>query len=137
LLLIGILAGGELSETPATTSKVGNLRCDQTRTPADQGWSAADRCAITGRKTFGKALATILASDELANGVCIHVDSSHSSYLHPFLAGIDRLDREGWTMTAFGTPRGLVHLNKPRLHRRAILNFPYTELGDLIRGKQQ
>ena len=136
LLLIGILAGGELSETAATTSKVANLRCNQTRKPEEEGWKAADRCAITGKKTFGKALAAVLASDELAEGVCIHVDFSHSSYLHPFLAGIDRRNKDGWTMTSFGSP-GLVHLNKPRLHRRAILNFPYTEIGHLIRGAKK
>jgi DNA-binding IscR family transcriptional regulator len=57
LLLIALLATGSLTETEEQTARIMNLK------------SATKRCPLTGKKTFSTALASVLASEELAKRV--------------------------------------------------------------------
>jgi hypothetical protein len=54
MLLISILATGNLSETEERSKAIADLK------------SEPNRCPITGKKTFGSALTAVLASEELS-----------------------------------------------------------------------
>jgi len=128
LLFISLLATDSLSQTEEATRALAKLKC------------RAGQCRLTGKKTFGQAVAAVLGSDKLLSNamfIAARRVTSHSpasgawatiSYLNPSEDDtplfIDELDRAGLPLgrSVFGT--GASWKTEALLHVDATLILP-------------
>ena len=126
LMLIAILAGGPLSDTPTSTRKIANLK------------STKGPCPFTGKKTFGSALSATLGSEELAKKVAF-IDVYRSGPAPAASIVRPNLPEPGkyWVISQFGTLPYPRTLKEPYLEFRGVLYFPFDALSRLLIGAKK
>jgi hypothetical protein len=121
-MLIAILSGGPLSDTPTNTRKIANLK------------STEERCPFTGKRTFESALAATLESEELASKVAfIDVDRAPAPAASIVRPNIPEPGKY-WVVSQFGSRSHPRKLKEPLLEFRGVLFFPFDALARRIIG---